>query len=574
MEEFRKLWDQFDRGEIDKLNLEKSNLCHKMLDLVDEGKKKEIQWELDLLGFIFVSHWVLEYVDKATVHEMKPFVDKLCELCDEDSFEYFKKRCNETKSLLNKSRYALVCWLIQKKKDSIHIEEAISCMIKCALKHRKDNEPIDTIHLLSEAYNLASMYNIKKYKPMISEAVLTIFYEFENTEHARWMMEPVQIFTRLNKEADYNLVNNMITVMHREAHKFLVEKKNYHLHQSLLEVSIELCDFANLDAESKLKLKNEIITMMAESNEMDAEARYEKGEGLGAVFIYGTAQKLYQKTGNQKKVEDLSNRIRVSSQKIQWKEITYKMELPILDFKGNNGYELVRSIAAFNDIIPRQQNTQKTAEDILQKNPLMRAVSTTYYNRKNPVSHNKDEKETLEGRAKQLNIQHIKIGESWLASAVKKLEEEKRLSDDDFIKFISDFNLHDKDSLEFVMRGIRYHFQQDYVGSIHVLIPQVENTLRLMLNTRGISTVKVENRTMTIMESQLGGLLGDEEVKKVLGNDLTSYLKVKFADVDGINLRNDVSHALLPLSEFNHATSFSLIQVIMILTSLSLMPIK
>ncbi len=71
-----------------------------------------------------------------------------------------------------------------------------------------------------------------------------------------------------------------------------------------------------------------------------------------------------------------------------------------------------------------------------------------------------------------------------------------------------------------------------------------------------------------LIENELGGLLEKEEVVNLLGNDLITYLKVKFTDPDGINLRNDVSHALLPLSEFNHTISLSLIHVILILTKI------
>jgi hypothetical protein len=92
-----------------------------------------------------------------------------------------------------------------------------------------------------------------------------------------------------------------------------------------------------------------------------------------------------------------------------------------------------------------------------------------------------------------------------------------------------------------------------------------------MLNTRGISTIKVEGKEMKIMDSQMGGILENESVIKELGRDFSEFLKIKFTDVEGINLRNDVAHGLLPLSEFNYTTSFSLIQVLLILTSI---PIK
>lgn len=57
-------------------------------------------------------------------------------------------------------------------------------------------------------------------------------------------------------------------------------------------------------------------------------------------------------------------------------------------------------------------------------------------------------------------------------------------------------------------------------------------------------------------------MLHDERTANLLGEDFVNYLQVKFADPDGINQRNKVSHQLSPLVDFSHRSSISLIQII------------
>ena len=61
------------------------------------------------------------------------------------------------------------------------------------------------------------------------------------------------------------------------------------------------------------------------------------------------------------------------------------------------------------------------------------------------------------------------------------------------------------------------------------------------------------------MNKQFRGLLEMPEVGKIIGNDFSEYLIVKYADIKGINLRNDVSHGSLKLIDFNYTNSYSII---------------
>lgn len=566
MEEFDKLWKEFDESETDKHHCGKMNLIGRLLPLVEGDKKEKIELELKVVYLIFALRWILSHIQEIKVAEIDSYLKQYFPSATDKQIDYFNSRFKETKATQNKWRYAFVCFLLKRRPE--FAKNTIMYLLESTKIHFKDNELLDAVHFLVNAFNINKLFNLN-FGEEISKTCLKVIFDLENTGNERYMIEPLEIFCLINEKADKETIDKLFTIIHRAAHRF-AEKENSHLQQSLLKASLELCNLIDLHSEEKQRLRNEIQLMVAKSHESDGDKAFNENNGLVASRWYEDAQKIYRKLGMSEKVKVLGEKIREASKRIEWKEISAPIKLPQIEFKGNTGFELVKSISTFREMIPNQSRIEQTAKEIMKNYPVSFIVPRTHYGRKNPIAHDNDDESQLSSEIKRQTLQNIKLGESWFSNAVRELEEQKRIADKDFIDFISSFGLHDNDSLEFIKRGIKYHFSQDYVASIHILIPQVENTLRLMLNSKGVSTIKVEGKDMTIMDSQMGGILENESVIKELGTDFSKFLKIKFTDVEGINLRNDVAHGLLPLSEFNHMTSFSLIQVLLILTSMSI----
>jgi hypothetical protein len=159
--------------------------------------------------------------------------------------------------------------------------------------------------------------------------------------------------------------------------------------------------------------------------------------------------------------------------------------------------------------------------------------------------------------ANEKMITHIQYYENLLGENLLKLEESKKISVNALITFLTKFKLLDDNSLELLQVGISRHFSHDYISSIHILIPQLENIIRLILKELKINILKEENDA--IMNKQIRGLLEMPEVSQILGTNFCNYLIIKYADIKSINLRNDVSHGLLKVNDFNHSNSCGII---------------
>lgn len=95
------------------------------------------------------------------------------------------------------------------------------------------------------------------------------------------------------------------------------------------------------------------------------------------------------------------------------------------------------------------------------------------------------------------------------------------------------------------LRGLQAGFLGDWLVAMHLLIPQIEASVRHVLQQRGIitSTLDVEGIQQ---ERDINQLLWLSETEKIFGVDLMFDLRGILIERFGYNLRNQLAHGLLP----------------------------
>jgi hypothetical protein len=101
--------------------------------------------------------------------------------------------------------------------------------------------------------------------------------------------------------------------------------------------------------------------------------------------------------------------------------------------------------------------------------------------------------------------------------------------------------------------GIERLIAGDFVSSVHVLVPRVEDALRHHLRAAGVDTTRfnpdVGDGTSRTDDATLGALLraampDGRTVREYLGNDFWEQIDGALNSRTGLNLRNDVAHGL------------------------------
>jgi hypothetical protein len=98
------------------------------------------------------------------------------------------------------------------------------------------------------------------------------------------------------------------------------------------------------------------------------------------------------------------------------------------------------------------------------------------------------------------------------------------------------------------LRGLHAGFHGDVVLALHILLPQIENSIREIFTCKGIITSKLESDD-TQDERDLGWMLTHAEMAKIFGEGMAFDLRGLLVERFGLNLRNDIAHGLLAESQ-------------------------
>lgn len=96
---------------------------------------------------------------------------------------------------------------------------------------------------------------------------------------------------------------------------------------------------------------------------------------------------------------------------------------------------------------------------------------------------------------------------------------------------------------ELCAKGLYAGFNDDFVGALHILAPQLENIVRSFLR-KDIDTFYITSEGNQA-EKALGKLLEEPKAKEIFGQNWVYSLDAIFCDPKGPNLRNKIAHGLI-----------------------------
>jgi hypothetical protein len=98
--------------------------------------------------------------------------------------------------------------------------------------------------------------------------------------------------------------------------------------------------------------------------------------------------------------------------------------------------------------------------------------------------------------------------------------------------------------------GLLAGFQHDFITAGHFLIPQIENSLRHLMNARGFVTTKLD-RFGVQRHLDLSDLVIDERLATLLSENVILELRTLLTDNRGPNLRHRLAHGMLEDDAFS-----------------------
>jgi len=561
----------------------KMMLCKQMQDATQDKKiLSNIELEYDLLFLWYNVFWIFKGIGGVKLSEKQDYIDKFrIEVTNfvsghGNESSYYLQRCSITKNESDKLRYAFICWFLVKDPKYLLMSIQLACdaITTCLNSDKKQSKDfILPCNLLSCAFSLLTLYIPAdgNAKTVIKQKSIEIIDNAKQNNFIRWLIDPSEILSNLLGSKEHDFASELMKNLHQGAE--LLSKKedigindkitNCRIERDLLETSKLFVKFMNLSQFEKDERRKQIHNMIAETYEREAGIRQRKGDTalVQAYCCYLPAAREYQLAGNDKKNKDMLVLFNKNNYFPPEAIHEYSIAIPKFNtnlFEGENEDDIIRSISENNVIIPDEKQILEQVNSNVSKNPLSLAVTHVTLGELGPTSKPANEEEDIKKNlVNEAMIQHIQLYEIFICQNIKKLEESKKISKEGLIIHLSKLMILDSNTTELIKSGLSHHFNHDYIASIHILIPQLENVLRIIVRNSKVNILKEENDA--IMNRQLRGLLEMSEVQQLIGHDFSKYLMTKYAGIKSINLRNDVSHGLMKIIDFNHTNSCAII---------------
>ncbi len=214
---------------------------------------------------------------------------------------------------------------------------------------------------------------------------------------------------------------------------------------------------------------------------------------------------------------------------------------------------------------PAKLRTQ--AEELAKKAPLSSMFSSVVYDRAGRVVHKSpglftddpDEREqALDAQvARHADLHRNFTIQTQIIPALMTLLGEHVVEDSDVLDLLQGSVLVPEGRAELFALGFAAGFRRDLVTATHLLVPQLEHALRVLLRDAGVITSSIDQDGIR-SDWPLGRLLSAPEIRTVLPETLIFELRSLLVYKGSSNIRNMLCHGLMAPDEFATANVFYL----------------
>ncbi|MCE5340078.1 MAG: DUF4209 domain-containing protein [Planctomycetaceae bacterium] len=200
--------------------------------------------------------------------------------------------------------------------------------------------------------------------------------------------------------------------------------------------------------------------------------------------------------------------------------------------------------------IPNKSETQKELKNTSKNFPLSFLFSNALQDHNGRTIANIGSlEEDIDGHIIMQIAQDMQFISIFLRNVLHKFKEKFSISSDSIIGKLSESPVFTKEKMNIVKRGLDAYFNEDHLVAIHLLIPQVEDAIRKLLELAG-GTISKQNRYGGYDYKTFNEILRDDVIVQLLGEDAVLYFRVLYTDPRGWNLRNNVCHGISLPNQF------------------------
>ncbi|PPJ91630.1 DUF4209 domain-containing protein, partial [Staphylococcus aureus] len=497
-----------------------------------------------------------------------------------DQIKYYEQRLNETNNLFLKVRYSDFLFEHGNKKITKTKYEISKCLLSCLVEILTYYS--DDFNYTSVLARLVEVSLLMGDREKLEKAIELIYLkmdEFDYNNEYSYVYELSKLIREILKSKHKKIILenhlNKIIIVLEKAIKNNFEDKNYYLHRVFCEELSQYRKFDLISSERRSELKKEI----GKSYELEVE--YQQGRNNKSLLVKANflekAMEKYMEIGEREK----SNKMKIL---VKWTYEEYEnsnemnliripIEFPkeeidkiIEGFISSDVQISLDKIAYSNDLIPKITVIEDLVDKLSKEFPLQGLISKGLLNDGKKVVETTTEEDNKTINFNSNYMHHLNINVELLLKAIfDKLISEFEISTEDFMQKFNKWELLDNKNVPFIEHGISRFLEKDYLSALHILVPQFESTVRRMFSKAGYSTTSIRKGN-TQQEVTFNEFLLRDDVKSTLGNDVHKLIQIVMVEQSGLNLRNEIAHGLIELSNINYTKCILVIYLFLIFT--------
>jgi len=215
--------------------------------------------------------------------------------------------------------------------------------------------------------------------------------------------------------------------------------------------------------------------------------------------------------------------------------------------------------------IPKKSEVEKQLKELASEAPIAFLMPVELLdNMGRPLAKVGSLEEDLAGHTVKQMSQNMAIESMFLRQVLESLIKKYPTFENLFVDYLFRSPIFVDDRKSIIGQGVKEYLNGNHVTAVHLLIPQIENALRVLVETAGGSVLKPA-RGGGFNLKVLYDLLRDPLLVQVFGDDIVFYFHALLVDPRCWNLRNRVCHGLCDVSEFGPSMSDRIIHVLLCL---------
>lgn len=536
----------------------------------EEIKIKEYWWER------FAFTWYKARLQKEECNH--DFWSQLQEDNPELPYDYWQKRVTEVSNPLLKLQYTGLCWEYSKREnilkgDQQNAQMAIDSIIEIAIKHlyKFETSVIDKLEwALDVALNIRDDKRAEKVRDTVIACEEQIAkdhlcglwgfsYDFLiDNKKAKKLITPI-----IEKQIIDGLENRLNRLAAAPGGK-MVEN----------EIAVEMSATRLADYYKKKHLTNEMKSVLAKYALV-----VEKIEDNSAMRTSFFLKKLYhtlKSYGLNENADKIAVKLREVEKTIPGEMVKHEHTIEIkkeefgdfIDKITANGLEtsIKRIISRY---IPDLQGYYKKLEDladryvgvyrlcpqlVLDHKGRTVAIINTYID---PKEEKDDELRNKKNEGQLFYLIASEMSQVlpvFFRAIIDRLVEKYALSAEWLLDFLYQSPVFEEDKEPVIKFGLRAYFEKNYYAAIHILIPQIEEAIRNLVEMNGFNIYKrIKDGGMLL--KTFDDLLDDIIELEVLPINISYYFRILYTDPRGWNLRNQICHGFYPIEILNYAVA-------------------